>query len=76
MRAADENIKPGSLPKNWFEAFDILRNYLQALKESKKVVFWEMEEQGLKTCLPYLEIYGHWTPDETKLETGMLWCLK
>ena len=36
----------------------------------------EMEEEGLKTSLPYLEIYGHWTPDESKLETEMLWCLK
>jgi hypothetical protein len=36
----------------------------------------EMEKEGVKTCLPYLEIYGHWTPDETKLETEMLWCLK
>lgn len=36
----------------------------------------EMKEAGVKTCLPYLEIYGHWMPDETKLETEMLWCLK
>jgi len=35
----------------------------------------EMEQQGIKTRLPYLEIYGHWTNDETRLETEMLWCI-
>jgi len=36
----------------------------------------ELERRGIKTCWPYIEIYGHWTADETKLETELLWCLK
>jgi len=36
----------------------------------------EMNQKGLRTCLPYLEIYGHWTEDESKLETDLLWCLE
>ena len=36
----------------------------------------EFNNRGLKICLPYLEIYGHWTEDESKLETELLWCLK
>lgn len=31
---------------------------------------------GLETDLPYIEIYGHWTNEETKLETELLMCLK
>jgi hypothetical protein len=46
------------------------------IPEAFSSVSREMEEKGVKTCLPYLEIYGHWTPDEAKLETEMLWCLK
>ncbi|MEJ0101993.1 MAG: hypothetical protein WDO19_05270 [Bacteroidota bacterium] len=30
----------------------------------------------LRISDPYIEIYGHWTNDETKLETELLMCLK
>lgn len=36
----------------------------------------ELKRQGLETTLPYIEIYGHWTKDETKLETELLMSLK
>jgi hypothetical protein len=36
----------------------------------------ELKNKGLETSLPYVEIYGHWTNDETKLETELLMCLK
>ena len=36
----------------------------------------ELKRMGLVTSLPYIEIYGHWTNDETKLETELLMCLK
>ncbi|WP_295790794.1 GyrI-like domain-containing protein [Mucilaginibacter sp.] len=32
----------------------------------------EIQKMGLKARLPYIEIYGHWTNDESKLETEML----
>lgn len=32
----------------------------------------ELRKMGLKPGLPYIEIYGHWTNDETKLETELL----
>ena len=35
----------------------------------------ELQGMGLKTCLPYLEIYGHWTENEAKLETELIWSL-
>jgi hypothetical protein len=36
----------------------------------------ELKEKGFETILPYIEIYGHWTNDETKLETELLMSLK
>lgn len=32
----------------------------------------ELQKMGLKPVLPYIEIYGHWTNDESKLETELL----
>ena len=36
----------------------------------------ELKKRGYETTYPYIEIYGHWTNDETKLETKLLICLK
>lgn len=36
----------------------------------------ELASKGFETCLPYVEIYGHWTEDEARLETGLLMCLQ
>ena len=36
----------------------------------------ELKSKGFETILPYIEIYGHWTNDETKLETELLISLK
>jgi len=36
----------------------------------------ELKNKGLDVTLPYVEIYGHWTSDESKLETELLICLK
>lgn len=36
----------------------------------------ELKGMGLETTLPYIEVYGHWTSDETKLETELFMSLK
>jgi effector-binding domain-containing protein len=36
----------------------------------------ELKRKGYETILPYIEMYGHWTNDEAKLETELLMCLK
>ena len=36
----------------------------------------ELKDRGFEIDSPYIEIYGHWTNDETKLETELLMCLK
>lgn len=46
------------------------------IKQAGQNMTAELKNQGLETCLPYIEIYGHWTNDETKLETELLMCLK
>ncbi|HXL55996.1 MAG TPA: hypothetical protein VN958_07055 [Chitinophagaceae bacterium] len=46
------------------------------IKQSGQNMIDELKNKGLETCLPYIEIYGHWTNDETKLETELLMCLK
>ena len=35
----------------------------------------ELKSEGFETTLPYIEIYGHWTNDESKLETELLMSL-
>ena len=36
----------------------------------------ELKNMGLGTNFPYVEIYGHWTNDENKLQTELLMTLK
>jgi effector-binding domain-containing protein len=42
------------------------------LKQAGDNMQSELRKLGLKSSLPYIEIYGHWTNDETKLETELL----
>ena len=35
----------------------------------------ELKNRGLEAGLPYIEIYGHWTNDESTCETELLICL-
>ena len=35
----------------------------------------ELKTKGYEIILPYIEIYGHRTNDDTKPETGLLMCL-
>jgi hypothetical protein len=43
--------------------------------EAGSKILEELSQKGIKTRLPYLEIYGHWMEDASKLETEMLWSL-
>ena len=46
------------------------------IKQAGQNMTDELKSKGYETVLPYIEIYGHWTKDETKLETGLLMSLK
>ena len=52
-----------------FGSYNLLKQVGQNLRN-------ELKNKGFETCLPYIEIYGHWTNDETKLETELFVCLK
>ena len=46
------------------------------IKQAGQNMTAELKSKGYETTLPYIEIYGHWTNDETKLETELLMSLK
>lgn len=46
------------------------------IKQAGQNMADELKSKGYETILPYIEIYGHWTNDETKLETRLLMPLK
>jgi effector-binding domain-containing protein len=46
------------------------------IKQTGQAMNDELKRRGYETDLPYIEIYGHWTNDETKLETELLVNLK
>lgn len=46
------------------------------IKQAGENMTDDLKRKGFETILPYVEIYGHWTNDETKLETELLMSLK
>jgi len=46
------------------------------IKQAGQKMNEELRSRGFETILPYIEIYGHWESDETKLETELLMSLK
>ena len=44
----------------------------QLIQQSGQKMNSELIEKGLRTNSPYIEIYGHWTADESKLETELI----
>ncbi|HWB26929.1 MAG TPA: hypothetical protein VG738_15705 [Chitinophagaceae bacterium] len=49
-------------------AYNLIKQAGQAMRD-------ELTGRGYRVTLPYIEIYGHWTSDETKLETELLMAL-
>ncbi len=52
-----------------FGAYSLIKQAGQRMRD-------ELNSKGYEIMLPYIEIYGHWTNDETKLETELLMALK
>ena len=48
----------------------------ELIKQSGQRMRDELIANGFEITSPYIEIYGHWTNDETKLETELIMCLK
>lgn len=46
------------------------------IKQTGQNMTTELAKNGFEVILPYIEIYGHWTNDETKSETELIMSLK
>jgi effector-binding domain-containing protein len=46
------------------------------LKQTGQNMITELTKRGFELTLPNIEIYGHWTSDENKLETELFMSLK
>lgn len=46
------------------------------IKQAGQSMKDELTKQGYQIIPPYIEIYGHWTGDESTSETELLMCLK
>lgn len=46
------------------------------IKQSGQRMREELSSRGYRVVLPYIEIYGHWTKEENKLETELLMCVE
>ena len=45
------------------------------IKATYEAAYAEFKKVGIQARLPYIEIYGHWTDDPSKLETELLWSI-
>jgi hypothetical protein len=45
------------------------------MKSTHEAARAEIRKVGVQVCLPYVEIYGHWNDDTSKLETELLWSI-
>jgi effector-binding domain-containing protein len=82
---AGVELDNSSLNESGLEQKDIfLRKYASykhigpygLIKQTGKDMTSELKKNGFEICDPYIEIYGHWTNDESKLETGLIMNLK
>jgi hypothetical protein len=48
----------------------------ELIKSKGSQVVAELKNRGIETTPLYIEIYGHWSNDETKLETELIWGVK
>ena len=46
------------------------------IKQAGQKMRDDLNDMGFETTMPYIEIYGHWNKDESKLETELLMALK
>ena len=48
----------------------------QLIKQSGEYMTGELKNRGIEIISPYIEIYGHWTNDESKLETELIMAIE
>jgi effector-binding domain-containing protein len=68
-------LEQKSITLNKYAYYKHIGSYKQ-IKQAGQNMRDELKNKGLEITLPYIEIYGHWASDESKLETELLMCLK
>jgi len=68
---AQTNLETKSITLCKYAYYKHIGPYNQ-IGQSGKNMTAEIHNLGFETVLPYIEIYGHWTSDESKLETELL----
>ena len=70
----DTGLEQKSIVMNKYAYYKHIGAY-SLLKQVGLAMRNEIKSNGFETQLPYIEIYGHWTSDETKTETELFMCL-
>ena len=73
--AEDTGLEKKSIDLLKYAYYKHIGSY-QLIKNAGQNMTAELKSKGYETRLPYIEIYGHWNNDETKLETELLMSLK
>ena len=71
----DTELEHKSISLNKYAYYKYIGSY-NLIKQTGENMREELKNLGFETWLPYVEIYGHWTNDESKLETELIMCLK
>jgi effector-binding domain-containing protein len=71
----DTGLEHKSITLNKYAYYKHVGPYSR-IKQAGQAMKDELKTKGLQIRSPYIEIYGHWTNDEAKLETELLMCIK
>jgi len=71
----DIGLEQKSITLNKYAYYKHIGPY-NLIKQAGRAMKDELEQLGLEISNPYIEIYGHWTNDEAKLETELLMSIK
>jgi hypothetical protein len=71
----DISLEPKSIILTKYAYYKHIGSY-HLIKQVGLNMQHELKSKGFEAGLPYIEIYGHWTSDESKLETELLMSLK
>lgn len=72
---ADTGLEPKNIMLTKYAYYKHIGPY-QLIKQVGQNLKKELKDKGFETALPYIEIYGHWLPDENKLETELYFSLR
>lgn len=75
MPEDDIGLEQKNIHLNKYASYKHIGPY-NLIKQSGQNMTAELQHKGYETRLPYIEIYGHWNADETRLETDLLMSLK